>query len=165
MKTLDRLPIALAAAGLLALAAAAPAAHAVDELNLSSGLTAEGKPLAMHGYDAVAYFTRGAPTLGSAEHAVVHDGATWYFASAEHAEQFEKSPAKYAPAFGGYCAYGVSVGKKFDADPRYWAIADDTLYLNLNAQIAKAFRKDVPGAVAKAEREWQKIAHRAVGDL
>jgi len=152
------------AALLLALAASAPAL-AADEQNLSSGLTAEGAPLALHGYDPVAYFTRGAPTLGTAEHALVHEGATYYFASDEHRKMFEERPAKYAPAFGGFCAYGVSVGKKFDADPRYWAIADDTLYLNLNAEIAKQFRKDVPGAVAKAEQKWAKIEHRAVGDL
>ena len=140
-------------------------ALAVDEQNLSAGLTGENAPLAMHGYDPVAYFTRGAPTLGSAEHAVVHAGATYYFASEAHAEQFAKNPAKYVPGFGGYCAFGVSVGKKFDADPRYWAISDGRLYLNLNAEIAKMFQANVPGAVAKAEKQWQKIEHTAVSAL
>lgn len=155
---------AFAVLGALLFAFAMPAA-AEDEQNLSLGLTAEGKPLAMHGYDPVAYFTLGAPTLGSAAHAVVHDGATYYFVSDDHAKRFRKSPAKYAPQFGGYCAFGVSVGKKFDADPRFWAVADGRLFLNLNADIAKMFQKDVPGAVAKADGQWRKIERKAVGAL
>jgi len=148
----------------LALLAAAPAG-AVEEQNLSQGLTAEGAPLAMHGYDPVAYFTRGAATRGTAAIAHVHDGATYYFASEEHRDAFEKEPAKYAPAYGGYCAYGVSVGKKFDADPRYWKVQDGRLYLNLNADIAEAFRKDVRGAIQKADAQWAEIGSKPVSAL
>lgn len=154
----------LAALAMLLSLLAAPA-EAVDEQNLSAGLTAENAPLAMHGYDPVAFFTRGTAALGSAEHATVHGGATYYFASDAHRKAFAKDPAKYVPAFGGYCAFGVSVGKKFDADPRYWTISEGRLYLNLNAEIAKSFQKDVPGAVAKAERRWVEIEHEAVGSL
>ena len=144
---------------------AAGAADATDERNLSQGLTAEGAPLAVHGYDPVAFFTRGTATRGTAALAIVHEGATYYFASAAHRDAFEKEPDRYVPAFGGYCAYGVSVGKKFDADPRYWRVEKGRLYLNLNAEIAKAFVADAPGAIAKAERQWRKIEHRAVEDL
>lgn len=119
----------------------------------------------LHGHDPVAYFTTGAPTPGKAELAIVHEGAAYYFASQANRAAFEKAPSRYAPAFGGFCAYGVSVGKKFDGDPRFWKIADGRLYLNLNAEIAKAFEKDVPGAVAKAEEQWQEIAHEPVDEL
>ena len=143
----------------------AGAAGAVDEVNLSRGLTAEGAPLALHGYDPVAYFEDDAATLGSARHALVHDGATYYFASAGHREAFEKEPARYLPAYGGYCAFGVSVGKKFDADPRYWKVENGRLYLNLNADIAREFAKDVPGTIQKAGAQWAKIERTAVTDL
>jgi len=160
----NRLFTALAVAAGLIVGAAGPAL-AADEVNVSRGLTAESAPLALHGYDPVAYFTESAPTQGSAEHAVVHAGATYYFASEESREAFEADPERYAPAFGGFCAYGVSVGKKFDGDPRYWAIEGDRLYLNLNAEIARTFQKDVAGNVAKAEARWRKIEHTAVADL
>ena len=76
-----------------------------------------------------------------------------------------RDPARYSPAFGGFCAYGVSVGKKFDGDPRYWTVHENRLYLNLNAEIARKFAADVPGAVARAKKQWQKIQHAAIGDL
>ena len=153
-----------AAVAAVCLFVAVPVA-AVDEVNLSRGLTAAGAPLALHGYDPVAYFTQGAPTRGSAAHAAVHEGATYYFASAEHRRAFEAEPERYAPAYGGFCAFGVSVAKKFDGDPRYWKIADGRLFLNLNAEIARQFSEDVAGAVTKADGNWQRIASLPVEDL
>lgn len=148
----------------LALAGSAPA-WAADEVNTTSGLTAAGAPLALHGHDPVAYFTAGKPIEGSAALAAVHEGATYYFASQQNLDAFEANPGKYAPAFGGFCAYGVSVGKKFDGDPRFWTISGDKLYLNLNQEIADKFNENVPGAVAKAEKNWQSIEHQPVGEL
>ena len=121
--------------------------------------------MAVRGYDLVAYFEDGVATQGSATHAATHGGATYYFTSQENLQRFEDAPQRFLPAYGGFCAYGVSVGKKFDADPRYWRIEGGRLYLNLNGEIAEAFAKDVPGALAKAERSWKKIEHEAIGDL
>ncbi len=143
----------------------ARAALAEDEVNATNGITAAGAPLALHGYDPVAYFTQGAPTPGNADHVAVHEGAAYYFASAENQKAFERDPARFSPAFGGFCAYGVSVGKKFDGDPRYWTVHEDRLYLNLNAEIARKFAADVPGSVAGAQKQWRKIRHAAIGDL
>lgn len=140
-------------------------AFAVDEVNVARGLSAAGAPLAMHGYDPVAYFTDAAPVLGSDSITVVHEGAAYRFASAKHAEMFKASPARYAPQFGGYCAFGASVGKKFDGDPRYWTVRNDKLYLNLNADIQEKFSKDVAGAIKKAEQNWTRIEHKAVASL
>lgn len=158
------LAAAAALSAVLTLAAAGPAG-AVDEVNVSRGLTAEGAPLAVHGYDPVAFFTRGAAVPGDAAHATVHEGAAYYFATKEHRRAFEADPERYLPAYGGYCAYGVSVGKKFDGDPRFWTISGGRLYLNLNAQIAAKFAEDVPGAIAKADKRWRRIGDRAVADL
>ena len=154
---------AMAVVGLLL--GASTAALAADEINLTNGHTADGAPLALHGYDPVAFFSQGAPAVGNASHASVHRGATYYFASKENKKTFERDPDRYVPAFGGFCAYGVSVGKKFDGNPRYWTIWKDRLYLNLNGEIARAFTADVPGAVAKAEKQWRNIEHRPIAGL
>ncbi len=148
----------------LVLAGSLPAL-AADEVNVTTGRTAAGAPLAMHGYDPVAFFTVAKPTEGSASHAVVHEGATYYFASRENQEAFESDPARYAPAYGGFCAFGVSVGKKFDGDPRFWTISGNRLYLNLDEEISKKFKKDVPGSIAKADGQWKQIQHQAAGAL
>jgi YHS domain-containing protein len=144
--------------------AAAPT-FAIDEINTSAGLTAEGAPLALHGFDPVAYFVEGAPRQGRADLAKVHDGVTYYFANESNRDAFAEDPAHYAPAYGGFCAYGVSVAKKFDGDPRFWTVSGGRLYLNLNADIAEKFQEDVAGSIAKADAQWRKIEHAAVADL
>jgi len=152
-------------AGFVAAIGLAAAAHGADEVNVSSGGTAAGPGLAAHGYDVVAFFTAAQPTLGSARFSTTHGGATYRFASGEHLEAFEKSPEKYAPAYGGYCAYGVSVGKKFDGDPRFWRIEDGRLYFNLNADIQSTWLEDVDGNIESADQKWRKISSREVAAL
>ncbi|MEZ4290158.1 MAG: YHS domain-containing (seleno)protein [Myxococcota bacterium] len=66
-------------------------------------------------------------------------------------------PARYLPAYGGCCAYGVSVGKKFVGDPDVWKIVDGRLYTDLDPEIQKTWLGDVPGYIRKAERSWQAI--------
>lgn len=144
---------------------APPQALAADELNVARGLSAAGAPLALHGYDPVAYFTEGAPVRGSDAIALVHGGAAYRFASEDHLKLFKANTARYVPQFGGYCAFGASVGKKFDGDPRLWTIHNDRLYLNLNPEILATFSKDVAGNISKAEKNWARIEHKAVSEL
>ncbi len=87
------------------------------------------------GHDPVAYFTDSRAVRVSGYHVAVFDGVTYAFASAEHQKMFEANPQKYLPPYGGYCAYGLSVGKKFVADPEVWKIVDGKLYLNLDKGI------------------------------
>lgn len=138
---------------------------AADELNITNGYSAAGAPLAIHGYDPVSYFTEGAPAPGDDAITVVHDGAAYRFTTKKHAEMFKKNPSRYVPQYGGYCAFGVSVGKKFDGDPRLWTVHDDKLYLNLNPEIQKMFSKDVVGAVHKANKNWVEIRNKSVSSL
>ncbi|MBY0399167.1 hypothetical protein K2X89_02655 [Myxococcota bacterium] len=148
----------------LSIALSSPAL-AADERNTNKGLTGAGAPLAIHGYDPVSFFTDSAAKEGSAEFSAVHDGATYYLSSKKNLDLFQADAAHYAPAFGGFCAYGVSVGKKFDGDPRFWTVSGNKLYLNLNGEISKKFKNDVPGAIAKADKSWKKIEHTPVGKL
>ncbi len=146
------------------LATVAPA-DAADELNVVPGLSIAGAPLALHGYDPVAYFAAGEPMRGSDALVHVHGGAAYRFASQAHLDAFKADPARYVPTYGGFCAYGVSVGKKFDGDPTLWKIEDGQLYLNLNEEIYALFLEDVDGNIEKADDNWPDIEHVAARDL
>ncbi len=119
----------------------------------------------LSGYDPVAYFTDAKPTKGSGFHVTVHEGVTYAFASEEHKKMFTANPQKYLPAYGGYCAYGVAVGKKFVADPEVWKVVDGKLYVNLDKSIQGKWDKDVPGYIKKADANWSDIKDKAPGDL
>jgi hypothetical protein len=155
----------LGALALLAAIGAPSAALAADEVNVSTGATLAGPGLAAHGYDVVAYFEQGRPTLGSDRFAIARDGATYRFSSQANLDAFKASPARYEPAFGGFCAYGAALGKKFDGDPRYWRIVKGRLFLNLNGDIQRKWSEDVAGNITRADENWRRIAHRPVGDL
>ena len=143
----------------------ASASLAVDEYNTATGLTATGAPLAFHGIDPVAFIDIENRISGTARYAAVHDGVAYYFSSQENAAKFEKNPSRYQPQNGGFCTFGVSVGKKFDGDPQYADIVDNKLYVFLNEDIYKEYLKDRTGTIQKAEKNWQKIRHSAAASL
>ncbi len=138
---------------------------AADEHNTAPGLTAAGAPLGLQGVDPVAFVELGNRIDGRAAFTEVHDGVAYYFASESNKEAFAKSPAKYTPQNGGFCTFGVSVGKKFDGDPRYAAVVDGKLYTFLNEDIFLLFNKDRSGTISKAAVNWKKIEHTAAVDL
>lgn len=117
------------------------------------------------GHDAVAYFTENKPVVGSERFTAQHDGAVYRFASAANRDQFRANPAKYAPAYGGYCAFGTSLGKKFDVDGKAFKIVEDRLYVNKNLDVLQTWKKDIPGNIVKAEGQWPQISEVAPGDL
>jgi len=119
----------------------------------------------LSGYDPVAYFTDGKAVRGSGFHVTVQDGVTYAFASDEHKTLFKQSPEKYMPAYGGYCAYGVALAKKFVADPEVWKIVGGKLYLNLDKGIQQKWEKDIPGYITKAEKNWGEIKDKNASDL
>jgi hypothetical protein len=102
---------------------------------------------------------------GSGFHVAVYEGVAYAFATEEHLRQFQANPRKFLPAYGGYCAYGVAVGKKFVADPEVWKIVDGTLYLNLDKSIQSKWDKDIPGYIKQADANWVKIKDTAASDL
>ena len=110
--------------------------------------------LALDGYDPVAYFKSGKAMKGSAEQAVTWNGATWNFASTENKAAFEASPQAYAPQFGGYCAWAVSQGYTAKGDPNNWRIVGGRLYVNYNASVQRNWEKDIPGHIAKGDKNW-----------
>ncbi len=112
---------------------------------------------ALKGYDAVAYHTVGRPVEGSPRFSYGWRGATWHFASVENRDLFAADPERYAPAYGGYCAYGMAQGAKIDIDPSAWRIVDGKLFLNVNKRVQLIWIKDISGYVARADEHWQKL--------
>jgi len=112
---------------------------------------------AVDGFDTVAYFTQGKPVEGSSDFSTEYQGATWQFVSQENLELFLGNPEKYAPAYGGYCAYAVALGSTAKGDPEQWEIFEDRLYLNVNADIQQKWTEDKPGFLAKSEANWPNV--------
>ncbi len=138
---------------LLALAVfAVSRAAAIDPVNKT---TFGG--VAIKGYDPVAYFTESKPVEGSKEFTYDWQSATWRFASAKNRDLFAKDPEKYAPQYGGYCAYAVSQGYTATIDPQRWKIVDGKLYLNYSKEAQELWEKDVPGHIAAADKNWPKL--------
>jgi len=122
---------------------------AADLVNVSGASKA-----AVSGYDPVAFFTDSKPVNGSPAITATHQGATYFFATEEHKRLFVQNPDKYVPQYGGFCAYGVALGKLFPVDISTWQIRNGKLYLNLNAAILKDFNADFQGNVVKADKNW-----------
>lgn len=110
--------------------------------------------LAIGGYDAVAYFTLHRPTKGVPEIAHSWMGATWRFASAENRDRFVAEPERYAPQFGGYCAWAVSKNYTAPADPLAWKIIDGKLYLNYNLDVQRKWEQDVATRIQAGQQNW-----------
>jgi hypothetical protein len=140
----------LAALFALAVAAVGPAA-ALEPINRTA------EELALDGYDAVAYFDEGKPLKGSTQYTHRWQGATWRFATAARRDRFAAEPERFAPQFGGYCAWAVSHGYTADADPEAWAIVDGKLYLNYNRDVQKEWSADRAALIVAGNANWPKL--------
>jgi YHS domain-containing protein len=139
-------------AALFAIMAAAPVVAAAPAPSVSAE-----KGVAIRGYDPVAFFTLRTPQEGSPEHAYEYEGATWRFASAENLAAFKSDPTRYAPQFGGYCAWAVSQHYLAPGDPKYWKIVDDKLYLNANARAKELWEADQAAAIERGHANWPSV--------
>jgi len=148
----------LAVAGL---AAAIPTAGLAFDESSTSVLNVDKDNVMLHGYDAVAYQTENRPVKGSPAFTAAWQGATYRFASAANRDTFVADPARYAPQYGGFCAMGVALEKKFDGDPELFKVVDGKLYLNVSPEAVKVWNKDIPGNVSKAEANWPAIQDKA----
>jgi YHS domain-containing protein len=138
----------VAAAAVLAISTASIAR--ADEIYTTNGV-------AINGYDAVAYFSDHKPIKGSDKFTIAYKGATFYFASAAHRDTFAGNPERYAPQFGGYCAYGTAAGHKAPTEPQAFTVVDDKLYLNYNDHVLQTWRADVSGNIKKANANWDTV--------
>jgi YHS domain-containing protein len=162
MKTIQTL---IAAATVIGAAAAASVAFAADEYNASTGTTLSGAVVALRGNDAVALATGLEATPGQARFTVEHDGVAYYFSSEETMQRFAEDPVRYMPQYGGFCAFGVAMGKKLDAAPRFADIVDEKLYVFLNAVAFEKYNEDKVGTLDKAGRNWPAMRNVPVTEV
>ena len=112
---------------------------------------------AIKGYDPVAYFLDNKPVKGSEDITYEWKNAVWHFKSVENLELFRANPTKYAPQYGGYCAYAVAKGYTAKVDPLAWKIIDGNLYLNYNESVQKNWVEDLNKYIERAEENWPAI--------
>lgn len=128
-------------------------------LLLATGVAAEdgGRstlPIAVRGYDVVAYFTEGRAVKGSATFSQDWDDRRYEFSSEEHRTMFARVPDRYAPQFAGLCAVALGAGKKLEADPTIWKIIDGKLYMFSSANALHAAERD-PSVLTRSRHAWQ----------
>ena len=140
----------VAAIFLLSLSAVA----AADKAPVYTGLFSK---TALKGYDAVAYFEAGEPRKGDDDYSFEWQGVRWLFESADNRDAFAANPERFAPQYGGYCAWAVSQGYTASGDPTVWAIVDDKLYVNYNKEIGERWQGDAKGFIVLADGYWPKV--------
>ena len=123
--------------------------------------TAEG---AINGYDPVAYFKEGRPVKGQEKYVTEWKDAKWYFSSQTNLEAFDLNPLKYAPQYGGFCAFGTAGGYKASTEPDAWTIVDDKLYLNYNTDVKREWMKDQTRLIHKADSNWVTVRQTAFSE-
>ena len=155
-KTLVRWSSAL---GALLLAGSVYAANAINTFGEGGGYFSDPPrtDVAIRGYDTVAYFTDHKPVMGKDGFVYEWMGAKWKFASQEHLDLFKADPAKYAPQYGGYCAYGVAKDHLVKIEPDQWSVVGGKLYLNYDASVSAKWKKDIPGYIKTADDKFKVI--------
>jgi len=116
--------------------------------------------LAIRGYDPVAYFKDNKPTAGSEKFTALHKGSLFRFSSAANRDAFAANPDRYSPQYGGFCAYAAALGNKAAIDPAAFTIVNNKLYLNFNKATEDLWRKDIPGYIAKADKNWFDVSRK-----
>ena len=118
--------------------------------------------LALSGYDPVSYHT-GKPKKGSSKRAVRYKGVIYRFSTDANKEKFRKSPSKYEPAYGGWCAWAMREGSKTEIDPQKYLIIDDRLYVFYNGfwgntrkdWISLAKKETNATLIKQADKGWE----------
>jgi YHS domain-containing protein len=116
--------------------------------------------IAIQGYDPLAYFTDNKAIKGSPKFQSDYEGARYFFVSAEHKAQFDSAPAKFAPAYGGYCGYAASIDRLSPISPEWFQIIDGKLVLQHNKKAYDKFNAELRGNIVKADANWPGLVAR-----
>ncbi|MEZ8038887.1 MULTISPECIES: YHS domain-containing (seleno)protein [unclassified Vibrio] len=120
-------------------------------------MSVDNNDLAIKGYDPVAYFANEGPAKGTSEFTATYKNAIYNFVSSENRDEFRSNPSAYAPQYGGYCAFGVAMGKKFETDPLAWKVEGGKLYLNLDKSVQKRWLENTQEFIQDANSNWTTI--------
>ncbi len=113
--------------------------------------------MAIKGYDVVAFHTEAKAIIGKEQFNYRWKETNWLFENQANLEMFKKEPEKYAPQYGGYCAYGTAEGHKAPTETDTWTVKDNKLYFNYNKKVQERWNKDIPGYIVKADKNWVEI--------
>jgi len=127
---------------------------------LKNSLLGGRSDTAINGYDTVAYFTVGKAVMGKDAFSTDWMGAKWKFASQANLDLFKASPNKYAPQYGGYCAYGVAQGYLVKVEPDQFTVLDGKLYLNYDADVQAKWLKDPAGYIKTADAQFPSLLQK-----
>ena len=147
----------IAAAAGLAVLGLAPLAATPALAAPKPAVSIERDGFAIQGHDPVAYFTQGAPVSGRADLTATYRGATFRFATPQNRTAFLADPARYAPQYGGYCAWAAAQGYTAPGRADHWRIVNGKLYLNYDRGVPRRWERDIPGFIAKADANWPRI--------
>lgn len=139
------------------MAATAPAVLIGTRAHATEPAVFQNAAIAINGADPVAYFGLSEdadPVMGSAEHALEWNSATWHFVTAENRATFEADPEAYAPAFGGYCAYAAARGYVATTVPEAWSVVEGRLFLNYSPRVRRWWLREIPDAIGQADAIW-----------
>ncbi|MBV9732028.1 MAG: YHS domain-containing protein [Verrucomicrobia bacterium] len=117
-------------------------------------LNLDSKGVILKGYDPVAYFTQKKAVKGSPKYQTTYQGATYYFSSAADLATFKKSPAKYVPQYGGFCANGIANRQASAGDPTVFFVLKGKLYVCASPEAEKEFQSNAQANVKKADDNW-----------
>jgi YHS domain-containing protein len=115
---------------------------------------------AIRGYDPVAYFIESKPVKGSEQLLYNWNNSNWYFSTQQNLDLFKANPEKYAPQYGGYCAYGLSNGYKAPTDADAWTIENGKLYLNYNIEVREMWNKERKERIERADKNWPQVKNK-----
>lgn len=125
-------------------------------ISVTQFVSAKTEP-AFSGYDLVSYFENDRAEQGDANYSYAYKNKIYQFASDKHLALFKLNPEHYLPQYDGYCAYGMTFGKKFEGDPEAWMIVDGKLYFNLDKSFMKKWSEDVDASILTADDQWEKL--------
>jgi YHS domain-containing protein len=128
----------------------------------TSPVNVDANDLALRGYDPVAYFEDGKPSLGRQRFSASYGGARYLFVNEAHRRLFLENPRKYIPEYGGFCAVGTAHGEKVDVDPKTGKIVDGKLYLNNGPKAQEIFDHDTRNTISRANQNWPNVKDQAL---
>ena len=129
----------------------------VGQVSAGVETATDANAVILAGYDTVAYHTQEKAVKGKATITAVHEGAIYRFSSTRNRDLFVGNPGRYAPAYGGYCAFGASFGKKFEVDGKAFEVVNGQLYVNKNLSVYKTWKEDIPGNIRQSDAQWPQI--------
>jgi len=113
--------------------------------------------VAIEGFDPVAYFVDGAAMQGTAEFEANLWGAVWRFRNDGNRAEFLAHPEVYGPQYGGYDPVDIARGVLNAANPRFYVIAEQRLYLFSREDNRDAFAANPDRFLYEVGKRWPSL--------